>query len=611
MLRKSQSSFIKYEVVWQNTIRPSSMEIEMIRHGGQWKDRNGITCGNGLVFHFRELIKAIWPWIKFHKWIDLFIESYIEYRTIGALGPASSGKTFDAAVCCLADWYCFSEKTTVIVCSTTREMLENRVWGEIKRLHKSAQESVPTLPGYLIEGRQRLLRDPKMSAVEGRDFRNGLQGVPIKKGDNYQGLGDFAGSKNARVRLIGDELHLLPRVFVDAISNLDKNPDFKAVGLGNPKDTTDALGVFCEPAADLGGWEGGIDQQPGTKSWRTKRPRGICLQFPGTDSPNLDGKLGIPLITQEAMDRDIAFYGKESLWYTMMNLGAMPRGQGARRVLTRQMCLKFQALEEPNWANSNRTRIAALDAAYRGVGGDRCILVFLEFGDEVAPLDPTKVITNLISQSPDQNRGRKIIALTEVLLVPISGIMDPEDQIVKFTMEQCVAHNVPPENFFYDSGMRTSLVQAYARLWATTTNSIDCGGAPSERYVSEDIQVAAKDYYSKKITELWFAVRHIVEARQFRGMTEEVMNEFVQREWTMVGANKIEVEPKEKMKVKTSRSPDLADAVVIGCHGAVHKGFKIMRLGEDRRGPNSDRWKRDLKERASKVHSSGNLKYAA
>jgi hypothetical protein len=275
------------------------------------------------------------------------------------------------------------------------------------------------------------------------------------------------------------------------------------------------------------------------------------------------------------------------------------------------MCLKFGALEEPNWQNANRVKIAALDAAYRGVGGDRCVLVFMEFGEEVASLDPVKVVTNLISQSTDPNRGRRVIALTEVMLVPISGVMDPEDQIVNFVIEQCKSRNVPPEHFFYDSGMRTSLVQAFARLWATTTNSIDCGGSPSERYVSEDIQVAAKDYYSKKITELWFAVRHIVEARQFRGMTEEVMNEFVQREWTMVGANKIEVEPKEKMKVKTSRSPDLADAVVIGCHGAVHLGFKIMRLGEDRRGPNMDRWKRDLRDKAKQLHASGNLSYAA
>jgi hypothetical protein len=607
------NTFPKYGVKWPHSIHPAKMELDMVREGGQWKDRHGQTCGNGTLFHFREFIKAVWPWVKFHKWIDLFIEAYLEHRTIAVLGPASSGKTFDAALCTIADWYCFAEQTTVICCSTTREMLENRVWGEIKRLHKDAQSRIEWLPGHLIEGRLRIIADPKSEAAEGRDFRSGMQGVPCKKGENYLGLGDFIGIKNKRVRLIGDELHLLPRVWVDSLSNLDKNPDFKAVGLGNPKDTIDALGVFAEPAADLGGWDSGIDQTPLTKSWRTRRPQGICLQFPGPDSPNLDGNLGIPIITQEAMDRDISFYGTESLWYTMMNLGAMPRGQGSRRVLTRQMCLKFGAMEEPNWKNSNRVKIGFLDAAYRGVGGDRCVFGWLEYGEEVPPLDPGKTLVNLVTQQFTYPVGRKIIALKEMMLVPIVGGVgdDPEDQIATFVKTKCEGIGITPQHFFYDSGMRTSLVQAFSRLWSPYTSSVDCGGSASERKVSADINVLCKDYYSKFITELWFSVRLIVEARQFRGMTEEVMNEFCSREWTMVGANKIEAEPKAKMKVKTGRSPDLSDAVAIGCHGAVMSGFEIMRLGTLRNNKNGEGWKRDLEAKAKAIRKSKELQYQA
>jgi hypothetical protein len=135
---------------------------------------------------------------------------------------------------------------------------------------------------------------------DGRDFINGVLGVPVKKGNDYVGLGDFAGMKNKRITLIGDELSLLPPAFIHAISNLDKNVSLKVIGLGNPKDTMDALGMLAEHAAHLGGWDGGIDQTPGTKQWETKRHGGICIQLPGDDSPNLDGKLGCPLITQEA-----------------------------------------------------------------------------------------------------------------------------------------------------------------------------------------------------------------------------------------------------------------------------------------------------------------------
>ena len=78
------------------------------------------------------------------------------------------------------------------------------------------------------------------------------------------------------VTAIGDELSLLEPVFVDTISNLDKNPDFKCFGLGNPKDTTDALGRLAEPLD--GGWESGIDQTPVTKTWKIKRPDGVCIR---------------------------------------------------------------------------------------------------------------------------------------------------------------------------------------------------------------------------------------------------------------------------------------------------------------------------------------------
>ncbi len=414
------------------------------------------------------------------------------------------------------------------------------------------------------------------------------------------------------MRLIGDEIHLLPRVWVDAVSNLDKNPDFKAVGLGNPKETTDALGVFCEPSAQMGGWDSGIDQTPGTKTWPTRRTNGICVQLPGSDSPNLDGKLGIPLITQEQIDRDVSFYGKDSVWYWMMDEGRMPRGQGSRRVLTRQMCHKFRAMEEPVWQNSNRTPIAFLDAAYRGVGGDRCVFGVLLFGEEAG--GPVELSTgNLVSQTPPSIAGRKILALLETMVVPIvGGINDqPEDQIVAFVMNQCTSRNIPAENFYFDSGMRTSLVSAFSRIWTPNVNSVDCGGKASERRVSGDIAVLCKDYYSKFITELWFNVRLTVEAGQFRGMTEDVMMEFAAREWTMVGANKIEVEPKWAMKEKTGRSPDLADAVAVGVHGAIQRGFVIARLQSEHRRPANDEWKRKLRERAEALRESKQLNYAA
>lgn len=603
-----------YNLKWLPTIDPISRERDMIRHGGRWKKADGTYAGEGLLFHFIKFQQLLWPEKKWHKWNRHQAECYLNYRTIGVIGPASSGKTNSAATDVLADYYCFPEKSTVLCCSTTRERLEDRVWGEIKKYHLMAKKRCPWLAGHLIEGRQRIVSDVRNELIEGRDFRNGLIGVPCKRGSEYVGLGDFIGIKNKRVRVIADELSLLPGVFVSAISNLDKNPDLKVLGLGNPKETTDALGVLCEPAAFLGGWEGGIDQQPGTKTWLIKRPQGICLQLPGSDSPNLDGKLGIDLITQEQIDRDVAFYGRDSLWFTMMNEGRMPRGQGSRRVITRQMCINFHAMDQPNWMNSQRTKIAFLDAAYRGVGGDRCVFGILEFGNEAVPLEPDKVLSAIITQNPNNQKLRQIIALNETMIVPINPAFTemPEDQIVAFAKNQCISRGIPPENFFFDSGMRTSLVTAFSRLWSAGVNSVDCGGTPSETTVSSEIKTRCRDYYSKFITELWFSVRLVIEAGQFRGMTDDMILEGSAREWTLVSGNKIEVEPKHKMKEKTGRSPDLFDGLAVGIYGARRRGFIITRQAppDQRTNPRND-WRQQLRNRAATLHAASTLNYRA
>jgi len=602
----------KYGVLWDPLQDPIAIEMDCLKMGGRWKCKDGNWAGNGMEFHFTHFIELLFPWITWHKWLTLFVENYLTHRSMMVFGPASSGKTFNAAVCALADYYPLPSQTTIIVCSTSKERLEDRIFGELKRLHKDALSRTGWLPGHLIEGRQRIVTNAYVDTESGRDFKSGIIGVPVKKGNDYVGLSEFAGIKNKRVRLFGDELSLLPKVFVDSLANLDKNPDLKVVGLANPKETTDAAGILGEPCADLGFWDGGIDQTGGTKVWKTRRLEGCSLQYVGSDSPNLDGKLGIPLITQDAIDRDIAFFGRDSWQFTMMNEGRMPRGQGARRVITRQECVQHHAMDAPIWLNSQQTHLAFLDAAYGGVGGDRCILSFLDFGQESVPFNPSEIPASaLVDQPLPPDKKRQIMALVDSVLVPVSSKLNeaPTDQIVKFCMAECEKRGIPPENFGFDAGMRTALVQKFDALWSTRVQSLDFGGPSSkDRKVSYDIDVFCKDYYSKFVTELWFSFRLVVIANQFRGLTEDVMMEFAQREWGMVGANKIEVEPKKIMKARMGFSPDRADALAGAIEIARRKGFVIRKLGENRKEQATDeKWKGDLREKSRAFWRSGQL----
>lgn len=610
----------KYGVQWDATTLPLSRELTCITNGGRWKKKNGTFAGNGNAYHYKAAVQILWPEIIWHRWMDLLLEQWLSHRIVGVMGPTNSSKSCSMALFHLVDYYAFSSCTTILLCSTTLERLEDRIWGEMKKWHKLAKRKFTWLPGQLIEGRKRLVTDHRQEAAEGRDFRNGIICVACKPGATYTGLGEFIGIKNKRVRLCGDELQLLPPAFVDVIPNLIKNADCRITGMGNPKETLDALGRICEPAVSAGGWDGGIDQTPKTKTWPTRWPDGVCIQLSGSDSPNTDVPEDAPvpfpfLITRKQMADDATTWGKDDWHFTMFNEGRMPRGQGSRRVLTRRLCEVGHAFDDPRWNdNHSIVDVTFLDAAYRAVGGDRCVFGHLRFGYE-APADlPAAMVEALIDQNWKDRHLRQILHLVELKIIPITGglmatVGEPEEQIVRYVKAENERLKVEASHFFYDSGMRTSLVQCFSRNYSNQVNSIDCGGKPTDRKVSQAIDVPCSEYYSKFITELWYSVRMIVEAGQFRGLTQDAMWEGCAREWKMASGNRIEVESKGDMKAKTGRSPDLFDALAIGCEGARRLGFKIASLREKEDAARNDAWRRELRERAQKLQQTGQLTY--
>lgn len=622
-VKKSSGRFLKYGIWWQPHTDPAGMELDMIAHGGKWL-KDDVEVGNGLLFHYRKFQELVWPGRLWEKgpfknyWAEKCLEVWVNNNYVGVMGCAASGKSDSFGGNALTDWYSRPNKTTTLVTSTERESLEMRIWGMIKKYHRIAKVDRKWIPGHLIEGKQRIIMDARNEFAEGRDFKCGIAGVACKRGNQYVGLGNMIGIHNDYVRLLADESNLMPRAFLDATANLSKCQHFILVALGNPNETTNAHGAVCEPHPDLGGWESGIDQTPGTKTWKTRWPNGICLQLPGSDSPNMKaGEAGedpFPfLVTRQQMKDDAAIWGVDDWHYTMMNEARMPRGQGSRRVLTRQACIKFGAFNKPNWRDSRITKIAFLDAAYRGVGGDRCVFGEFNFGAETELDDamPVSTILNaLVDQQPPPKTGRQIIALVDLTVLPIEAGKEsdsPEDQIVMQVRDNLQRRGIPFENFYYDAGMRTSLTSAFARAGMAQTNTIDCGGRPTENMVSQQIQKKCCDYYQKFVTELWFNVRMVVESGQFRGMTEEACSEFGQREWKMTSGNKIEVESKEEMKVKTGRSPDLADAVAIGIFGARSRGFNISKLSNPNRSGSDQGWKRELRDKSHKLRKAGSL----
>jgi hypothetical protein len=537
------------------------IEKQMILWGGR---KGGI--GEGLEYHWKAAMSVLWPHWEWHKWSNLLIDNFLQHDEIGVLGPASSGKTYCAAAYGLMTFFVWPRGTSIIVSSTTREGLQLRIWGAIKELFNKAKVLRPELPGQIRESHFMLSDNPEDQ--EGRDFRDGVIGVACRVGGVWVGISNYVGVKNDRVILIADEASLMERGFLDAVANLRKNPMFKLIAMGNPKDRFDALGVVAEPAADIGGWEG-YDGATKTQTWKTRARNGVAVQLCGTESPNFDHPRGKNpykgLITPEQIEADLAYYGERSLQFSMMNLGVMPGEASNRRVITMSLCERKGAFGETLWSGESMTHVVGFDAAYRGVGGDRAVLTHLVFGKD--------------------NAGVERIAFAgPQLIAPIDGKspQTAEEQLAMFCRDYCLTKGVSPENFGLDSTGRGTLVSALGQLWSPAVVPVEFGGRPAERQMCAGDPKMESQAYGKQVSALWFASYYVINSGQLRLCPREAAEEGCLREWCVnpnrtarSGEPVVDVEPKEKTKQRMGRSPDLWDSFVVALEVARRRGFMI------------------------------------
>jgi hypothetical protein len=586
----------RYNALWP--LGTSDLQIEMacIVKGGKW-EKNEKKQGNGLAFHYNAMRKILWPHLDDHRWNQLCLKEAVESRALVIMGPASSGKTHFAAWFSLCDYYCFPETTCVLVSSTDLRGLQLRVFGEIKMLHELAQAN-HDVAGHILETKCAISTDD-IEEDDSRDLRCGLIGVPCVQNGRWVGLSKYAGIKQKRMRLVGDELSFMSSSWLSALANLDKNPDFRFIGLGNPNDILDPLGKAAEPRD---GWSSHLEPEK-TAVWDTRFMNGRCVNLIGHNSPNFDYPENEPtrfpyLISREKIANTKAFFSEDSSEYHSQCIGSMKIGMMLKRVITRDLCVQFQAMSRDVVWDGKPKRICGLDAAY---GGDRCMCGHLDFG---------KVTS-----------GKMMVLIYPPSIVPIkvSGGKEPEEQIADWVKDYCRRLDIRPADFFHDSTGRGSLGTALARVWSAQCNPVEFGGTPTTRPVSLDLFIwdyATKrrrlkrcdEHYSKFVTELWFTIRYAIEAGQIRGLPEDVMEELCMREWSKVKGDKIEVESKVDMKERVGRSPDLGDWCSIVLEGARQRGFSVSKLGNAEQEQRDNEWLKDL-ARSATTHTAHELVY--
>lgn len=600
-------------MVWPDELRdgvPTDsllIEITMIQLGGRWTEK-GKVYGNGLPFHYEEMRKLLWPHLDDHRWHRLCRDEILKNKVTVLMGPGSSGKTHEAAWIYLCEYLCEPDNTLVLVSSTDMRGLRLRIWGEMTDLWQQAKDRYPYLPGHLLESRMAITTDSLDDKEDGderrrvRDMRKGIVGIPTVQGHKQVGLGKWIGVKQKHLRLIADEAPMMGPTFLSAFSNLNKNADFKAIILGNPDDTSDPLGMAAEP---LDGWGTAMETDK-TSVWQTRFMGGTCVNLIGTDSPNFDqpGPAKFPyLISDQKIKDTLSFFPKDSAEYYSQCVGSMKISLMARRVITRLMCRQNGALDQVTWANTDRIRIASLDAAY---GGDRCVFGWGEFGQDV------------------DNHQVLCVYPPEIVPILVGNKEDPEDQIARWVKHKCEDNRIDAENFFHDSTGRGSLGTALARLWSSACNPVEFGGRPTNRPVSLDFFIIdeetgvrrlklAYEHYYNFVSELWYGVRYTIESKQMRNLSEEVMIEGCKRNWDYVprgGAKVIQIEPKEDMKLRTRQSPDMFDQLAILVEGARRRGFQIQKLAKETEPELSNDWLYEESEAQQEILKSALLHHA-
>jgi hypothetical protein len=517
------------------------------------------NVGNGAFYHRRERIKTFWPEYEMHRWFDrrLQADSYCNWLT--QIGPASSGKSADGAICDLEWWMQAPHETAVILCSTTMKMLRKRIWAEVVRWH---QKLDPKLLGPVGE----LMDSATTIRWQQGDDRHAIFGLAVEEGNIEEVLNNLVGIKAKRVRLRIDEGQGIREAILRATNNMAKNPIFQFRMMGNPESLQNPLMRESEP---IDGWDSTVRAE--TPEWKTRggpvAGDGICQFFDGRNSPADDSpeeRRRLPFL----INKDQIAYHLKSVkgnindpTYWSQSIGWPPPQGLESTLLDDAIITTFKCKEKAVWTEGY-IACAFLDPAR--TGGDKRILQFGRRGRSsgVGYNDEARTWSTSVGQTS------WIVEGTDFVNVPINAEdrTRPIDyQIVDFVKVECIKRGIPPDEFsLFSTGAGGPLLSIFRAEWSPMVNGLEEGGSPSDR-VLDDTGKTAKEAYDNRSSELQFNVREFAVANGIRGLSNEAAFEFASRR-TFYRNGKWCIEPKVGGKGRTDEK------------GRSLKGFK-ERLG--------------------------------
>lgn len=539
--------------------------------------------GLGPYEHFKRYCELTWPTIvneqNFHPWMEWRMRVFCDpvigvkrtnvsndpmngsniFRSNIWSGCAAAGKSFDAALFAMAWWSVSPMNSSVVICTTSKQMSKRRSWPVIQRLFHEAKDGdtgKPIVLGHLMDSQT-------MLQYKRGDSKHAIAAFAVEPGELQASIGKMKGMHTERMLLLIDEADSTPPAIFEVISNMRKGcREFVLLVSANSVSLLDAHGQVSEPKD---GWESVSVE---SEEWVTKPigkwnlESGICLHFDGEKSPNVKaGRTKWPYIyTYEdyigAKNRPDY---SQSVQYWSFERGFWAPEGAVDRVVTPQKILKYQGRDNFKWTNM-ALPCAGLDPAF---GGNCCVLQFGVIGNST-------VANNVLELQ------------TTVEIFPSAVSKEPVDyQIARRVIEECKRYGVTPERFALDStGTGRGIAAILAAEWSNAIVRVEFGGQASDRQASSDSPDRCRDLYQNRVTELWFNLARLLESGKLRGLPEKTCKQLCGRPYVTMG-RRLAVLPKEKMKELQGGSPDHADAAVVLVELA--RNFGVMPDGGKRR----------------------------
>lgn len=481
---------------------------------------------------FWRAAQVLWPdpenGYYWNEWAHQMILDLIGNRRYAILGAKQSGKSTTVMAFSLVLFWGAWGKCSILYRTTTLDAAETRGWGEFVRLLEIAKSRLD-LPGVYQKA-----KPPKyIRSQNSGDKKNAILCLPTKaqsESSNKTAQSGVKGFHTEYQLLIDDELNEMPNGVEDAPAALEAEwKVFRYVGIGNPNGWDNPLGRMATP-----------DPKKLKRSslYETGAPNrwpingGVAIRLNAYESPNIvrgqnaDGTwpykhLPTPATIQMELERHQGDANHPLMWQFIR---ALPPPEDASAVILTHVFVSQKKADQRADFVGETTMVAGLDPAFTEKGDD-AILQFAHHGicrDGIWRIEFLDAIKIPIAASEEQDAFYRVVSRAKAI---------------------CKDRGVQPSNFAVDtSGSGMGIQSVLVREWSSLIHSCNSSGKPSRLKVvanptAQDIRegrITGLDCFDRRVSEIYFCLRHFVECDQVRGLegdAEVIVVEAAQRRY--------------------------------------------------------------------------------